>query len=387
MPDILLIEDNAGDARLIREMYRDADLIDEVFTITHVTRIGDAIKKISDGERFDLVLSDMSLPDSQGLETLQSLTDVASQLPVIFMTGTNDMAFVTAAIKAGAQDYLVKGAIDSQVLVRATHYAIERKRAQVSYESALKKADALAVSRDELKRQRHDLLQLNRAKDEFISLSSHQLRTPATGVKQYLGMILDGFVGPVPEELTVFIRTAYESNERQLNIINDLLKTARLDSGRYELERNPTDICELVNTIIEEYRPIISMRNQTVSFSNSGDCKAEVDEAEMRIAIANLVENASKYSPEGGSIKANVNQRGNKIDITITDDGVGIAAKDLVKIFDKFTRVDNSLSDTVSGSGLGLYFVERITRMHGGSIKVQSRSGEGSTFIISLPHA
>ena len=385
MPNILLIEDNPGDALLIREMYRDADVVGEEYKITRVDRVSAAIQILRIEHSIDLILSDMSLPDSQGLETLNQLAAAASELPVIFMTGTNDEVFVKAAIKAGAQDYLVKGHIDAQLLSRATTYAIERKKTQNRIERALIEADSLAQRTALLRQQKRQLIALNKTKDEFISLSSHQLRTPATSVKQYLGMILEGYAGDVPDNLRVFIRTAYDSNERQLTIINDLLKTARLDSGRYNLLKKPHDICELTHEVIEDYMPMVTVRKQKIVASLDKDCRANVDAVELKIAIANLVENASKYSPAGTTIKVKATKLAHTFKLEVSDMGVGIPKAELSKVFDKFTRLDNALSDTVNGNGLGLYFVKRIVKIHGGKITVKSEIDKGSTFTMILP--
>ncbi len=236
-----------------------------------------------------------------------------------------------------------------------------------------------------LRRQKKQLLELNHAKDEFISLSSHQLRTPATSVKQYLGMILEGFTGPVPKRLQVFIQTAYDSNDRQLTIINDLLRAAKLDSGSFQLNRVPTDPARLLDQVITEYKPILTMRQQTVDTRYETHSQVVVDQLEMHIALLNLLENASKYSPNGTVIAIDVRKTATSVSISVSDQGVGIEPTNHRLIFEKFTRVDNVLSDTVSGNGLGLYFVKRIVRLHNGKLKLISSLGQGSTFVISLP--
>jgi len=385
MPHILLIEDNPGDAVLIREMYRDSELIGDEFRLSHVPRVKDAVEKLQVEHDIDLILSDITLPDSAGLQTLRTLTEASGNLPVIFMTGTNNESFVDAALKAGAQDYLVKDRINTEALVRTTTYAIERKKAQIKIAAALRKAEALAQSTELLKQQKQQLLKLNQAKDEFISLASHQLRTPATSVKQYLGMMLAGYAGQVPEHLLVFLRTAYDSNERQLDIINDLLKTAQLDSGRFQLVKEPVDLSRLVQTTVDEYMPIVTMRQQTIAYVPAESCFVNIDAGEMKVVIANLIENASKYSPESSLITVRVEKRKKQIRLQVEDSGVGIPEAELTKIFDKFIRLDNELSDTVSGSGLGLYFVKRIVRLHGGRLNVESTLGKGSTFTVLLP--
>jgi PAS domain S-box-containing protein len=223
------------------------------------------------------------------------------------------------------------------------------------------------------------------AKDEFISLASHQLRTPATGVKQYLGMVLEDYTGDITELQRTYLQTAYDSNERQISIIQDILKTARIDSGVFKLERVHTDIVELVNMALTDLDAIFRMRQQKIVTSFSDDLYALVDPAEISLVLSNLLENASKYSPEGSTIHLEGTKDAQDLSISISDQGVGIRAQDKKRIFDKFTRVSNTMSDTVSGNGLGLYWVKRIVTLHAGSIKVESVYNKGSTFTVILP--
>lgn len=230
-----------------------------------------------------------------------------------------------------------------------------------------------------------DRKRAEKAKDEFISLASHQLRTPATGVKQYLGMLLDGFAGELDDSQKAFVSTAYNSNEKQLAIINSILRTAQIDSGIYKLKKTPQNLAALVDMVLVDFHPVIQMRQQVVVSVIKDDIEVDVDATEISVALANLIENASKYSPNGRQITITSSQTAKATTIRFTDQGVGIDKVDQAKIFEKFTRVDNAMSDTVNGSGLGLYWVKRIIEMHGGIITVSSVLGKGTTFIVRLP--
>jgi PAS domain S-box-containing protein len=223
------------------------------------------------------------------------------------------------------------------------------------------------------------------AKDEFISLASHQLRTPATGVKQYLGMLLEGYVGELSENNRIYVKTAYDSNERQLTIINDILKTAQIDSDMYELQKSKHDLAALITEVLADYEPIFSMRKQKTSLELDPNVTLDIDRKEMSLVIANIIENASKYSPEKSQIDIKTYRKGSRALIEVSDRGVGILESDLDRIFDKFTRINNTISDTVNGSGLGLYWVKRIVMLHNGTIAIKSTINSGSTFIVSLP--
>lgn len=251
---------------------------------------------------------------------------------------------------------------------------------------AVKQAQELRAANTELKTERAELLALNRAKDDFIALASHQLRTPATAVKQYISLLINEVAGPVSDDQLQYLQIAFNSNERQLRIINDLLKTAQLDSSLYTLRKQKYDMVQVVKSAVDELEGAFDMRSQTVEIIGLSKAMIDIDESEMKLVFVNLLENASKYSYPKTTITVELKKRGVKqLEISVKDRGVGISKQDRDRIFDKFTRVDNDLSDTVSGTGLGLYWVERIVGMHGGSIEVESARGKGSVFRIRLP--
>lgn len=241
-----------------------------------------------------------------------------------------------------------------------------------------------------LKQQREELVLLNSTKDEFISLASHQLRTPATGVKQYVGMLLEGYVGTLQEEQEAMLRYAYESNERQLKIIDDLLNVAHVDAGKVKVEKKPCNLLPLVHNVLQEQLSKFKSRDQKLVFNKPDDpIQAPVDARLIRMVVENLVDNAGKYTPEGRQIRVKVSEKARPkcAVITIQDQGVGIDKEDFSKLFQKFSRVSNPLSETVGGTGLGLYWVKRVIDLHDGNIKVTSTVGKGTTFTIELPAA
>jgi len=237
-----------------------------------------------------------------------------------------------------------------------------------------------------LKRQRNQLVALNKAKEEFISLASHQLRTPATGVKQYVGMLLEGYAGEVSSTQREFLDQANESNDRQLRIIDDLLKVARVDSGYLALDKTPTDLVPLLESILKEQAACFAERQQHAIFKHTAvNSVVLIDSRKMRMVLENLIDNASKYTHRGKFITVTLSQSSAEVQIDVTDEGVGIATIDLSHLFQKFSRIDNDMSILVGGSGLGLYWAKKIVDLHGGSITVASVSGEGSTFTVTIP--
>jgi|GEM_PF-912232 len=289
------------------------------------------------------------------------------------------VSFPHAVLGKRVYDYLLSPVLnkDGSVVAVAgiTRDITEIKKAEEEFR------ELLAVTE-----QRNALLKINQTKDEFIGMASHQLRTPATAVKQYLALVLGGIGGEPSPDHRRYLQIAYDSNERELDVINDLLRTAQLDSSEYMLDLKRHDIRDILNGCIANTNTAFNMRGQKVR------CKAyekpasvKVDESEMRLVFVNLLENASKYSHRGSTIDVAIKEKDGHINVSFTDQGVGISKDDHKRIFEKFTRVDNALSDTVSGTGLGLFWVKHIVEKHGGQIDVDSAHGKGSTFTVRLP--
>lgn len=236
--------------------------------------------------------------------------------------------------------------------------------------------------------QQEALVELNEAKDEFITLASHQLRTPATGVKQFLGMLLDNYFGELTDDQRTMLEYAYESNERQLEVINDLLKVAQVDAGKVVLVKEKTDLAALLEDILQEQRSQFARRKQKVLLDRPEEkVEAVVDRSRIRMVVENLTDNASKYTPEGKSITVSIDRTedGKYVWVKVKDEGVGIAKEDISKLFQKFSRLDNPLSIQVGGTGIGLYWAKKIVDLHGGEIKIKSQLGKGTTFTVRIP--
>jgi len=228
-------------------------------------------------------------------------------------------------------------------------------------------------------------LEVDRIKSEFISIASHELRTPATAVKAYLGMLLEGYAGDLTPGQLDFIQMAYDSNERQLKILNDLLYVTKTESESVNLKLSVVDISELTASVIERMGEMVASRKQNIALALAKDVVAKVDVSFMRMVIENLVSNASKYTPSGGKIMVSVVNKRKAVEISVSDNGVGINPNQMHKLFKKFSRIDNSLSTEVSGSGIGLYLVKQIIELHNGNIKVKSIPNKGSVFTVKLP--
>lgn len=361
---VLLIDDDEDDYIIIKHVF---SLIPESPFVLEWCSSYDAAKKLISANAHDIYLIDYHLGASSGLDLLRFAEPQERTEPFIMLTGTDDRQTEKRSMELGAADYLVKGTFTAELLSRTLFYSLGRKQIEQQ------KID--------------DLLELGRTKDEFISLASHQLRTPATGVKQYVGMVLEGFAGDISDAQRKLLSNAYESNERQLRIVSNLLKVAQVDAGKVLLRRTDTDLSLMIGDVMKEQQQTYKGRHQKVHLIHpSANIPAFIDADHVRMVVENMLDNASKYSGQGTTITVSLAKTIDEVTISIKDQGVGIASADIAKLFGKFSRIDNPLSTQVEGTGLGLYWAQKIIDLHGGAITVESQENKGTTFVIHLPN-
>jgi signal transduction histidine kinase len=226
---------------------------------------------------------------------------------------------------------------------------------------------------------------LQQAKDELLSLASHQLRTPATGVKQYVGMVMEGFSGEITDEQANLLQQAYKSNERQLQIINEFLYVAKLGSGSLTTSVHRFDVVPLVKDLVKEMQADVDERGHTITVKTPESTFVYSDEHSLRMIVENLISNAVKYTKKGGKIHVALRKNSGYVTITVKDNGIGIAKQDMDMLFKQFSRIPNELSNEVNGSGIGLYLAQQLAERNQGSIEVESEEGVGSVFTLRLP--
>lgn len=226
------------------------------------------------------------------------------------------------------------------------------------------------------------------SKNEFLSLASHQLRTPATNVKQYVHLVLDGFFGDITPEQRTALETANKNNDIEISIINDLLDVAKLDLNQILITLEPANAGRLVRQVMKDFTGPAKKRGQKLTYRETrGIAKVRLDAKYFKSVVENLIDNASKYSPPHSPISLTGSVVDGMYQLTIADKGVGIPAKEQHRLFKKFSRIPNALSDAVEGSGLGLYWVKRVIELHHGTIQVTSNPNDGTKFTLLLPLA
>jgi two-component system, sensor histidine kinase and response regulator len=360
---ILVVEDNPPDAAMIRVM-----LDEDEFEVVVAPRIDEAIASIQ-RQRFDAALLDLSLPDVHGIEALHRLQDASPSLPVVIVSGDGDERVATAAVAAGAQDYLLKGHFTDAALRRQLRYAIERQEL----------TDRLAASIDELERQRASVLQLNQLKNDLIAVLAHDIKGPLTSIVGFAELLEEGYLeGTQATDAAHTIRT---NAQRLATLANDVLELSRIEHGELEISDERVNVIELLEASAEAHRverPIVISSEVQSAFVRG-------DEDRLRQVVDNLLRNAIKYSPQELPIEVDIDAVGENFRFTIRDRGMGIPPEDIPRLFERFSRASNARRAKIAGTGIGLFIVKMIVERHGGSIAVESKLGEGSTFTLTLP--
>jgi signal transduction histidine kinase len=238
----------------------------------------------------------------------------------------------------------------------------------------------------ELRQANAKLKELDRTKDEFISMASHQLRTPLTTIKGYLSMVLEGDAGPVKPKQKEMIEQSFQSASRMVYLIADLLNVSRLQSGKFIIINKPCNLADVVEGEVKQLAQQASQRKIKLLYEKPASFPIlTLDEDKMRQVVMNLLDNALYYTPAGGSVRARLEASAEAIQFTVTDTGVGVPKQLQHHLFSKFYRADNARKMRPDGTGLGLYMAKKVITAQGGAIIFSSEQGKGSTFGYTLP--
>jgi signal transduction histidine kinase len=232
-------------------------------------------------------------------------------------------------------------------------------------------------------RSRHS--ELERSKDEFVSLVSHQLRTPLTAMRLFSEMLLDDQVGPLNAKQHEYLRMIEISTVRMIDLVSDFLNTSRLELGHFEIKPQPAHLEDIVANSVNQLQPLASQARLTLNYDKPSLPAVPIEASLYGQIVNNLLSNAVHYTPEGGSITVKLSQNDEGYQLDITDSGIGIPLAARPNLFKRFYRADNAKQLIGEGSGLGLYLVKRIVDTCGGKIWYESAEGWGTTFHVIIP--
>ena len=310
---------------------------------------------------------------------LFNLKVIATEVLSVFIIITLlvDLLFSTTSFEVLIKTFVLFAiTFSSYLLIRSVYDEVETR----------KQVEVLA---DDLKEANVRLRDLDEQKSEFVSIASHQLRTPLTSIKGYSSLLLDGSFGKLTKEIENPIGKIFESSQRLVGIVEDFLNVTRIEQGRMKYSFTAINMSELMKSVVDELTFAAKQKKLTIEFTTDKqtDYLVNIDMLKMRQVIFNLVDNAVKYTSEGG-IKAHVSKdiKRKKIIASVTDTGMGISESFRDNLFKKFSRSEKSNDFHANGSGIGLYIAREIIKGHNGRIWAESKGdGKGSVFYIELP--
>jgi signal transduction histidine kinase len=243
--------------------------------------------------------------------------------------------------------------------------------------------NTLAKQALQLMAQNESLLELDRLKDEFISMFSHELRTPLASILGYVEILREeGVTGPDAGHCAEVIE---RNAQRLLRLVGDLQVLSQIESGKMPMEFRSADLADLAACAVEEMRPEAQRKHIELALSAAGLPHVAADPARITQLLGNLLSNAVKFTPDGGRVEVRLRKDGDQLELAVADTGVGIPAADLERIFERFYRTAIARRQAIQGTGLGLTITKAIVEAHHGTIAVDSEEGRGSTFTVRLP--
>ena len=385
---ILLIEDDIQDSDLIQEYFEKSKHFKII--LEKADCLYEGLERLNSGQ-IDLVLSDLSLPDEHGLDTFRQLYAQYPDVPIIILSGLDDEEVALTALSEGAQDYLIKGFFNSRQLVRAIRYAFERhqlrkelkQQAELLEQRVLERTVKLQQTQEALTVALAQEKELSELKSRIITTISHEYRTPLTTIASSADLLeAYRYKWDDAKQLKHFQRIQ-DTVKHMTDLVNDVLF---LNQAEFEkLSCNPTllNIVAFFQELIDERQATIDDKHHLI-FSTIGEDRQVLGDAKLlRQIFTNLLDNAIKYSPDGGTVSLTLTLEETQVIFSCLDEGIGIPVEDQQDLFKSFSRASNV--GTIGGTGLGLAIVKKCVDLCSGQITVDSVVGSGTKFTVTLP--
>jgi signal transduction histidine kinase len=385
----LVIEDDPGHALLISKVLGElfpGCTIDHKEDLAHITGC-------QGKEEYTVVLSDLSLPDAEGLEAVRIIREQLPTPPVIVLTSLQDESVALEALEHGVEDYLSKqeilthGSAGGDKLRRSIQYAIQRQESRKENQLLVIQ---LLKSQELLEKKNRRLEQLFDASQRFVDNVSHEFRTPLTVIKEYSSLIRDGIVGEVNEDQVGMLNVIDDRTDDLNTMVDDLLDSSRLEAGLMGLCRQECNFNEIVDYLMPSVRRKAVVRNVSLEIDIPPSLPfVWCDREKIGRIMINLVVNAIKFCGEPGLVRISAvcDDVHRQLVVGVSDNGPGIPVEKLDEIFNRFEQHVTSVRQSTKGFGLGLGIAKELVDLNLGRMEVQSESGKGSTFRFTIPYA
>ncbi len=385
----LVIEDDPGHAVLISRMLKKLFPTCAIETNQEIA----GVLARDDFQQFTAVLSDLTLPDAEGLNRVRLLSDHMPKIPLIVLTSLVDEQMALQALENGAQDYLSKheilseGSAGEDKLRRAIHYSIQRQESQRENQRLVQQ---LTESKKLLETKNKRLEELCETSQRFVDNVSHEFRTPLTVIKEYSSLIRDGVIGDVNDEQVAMLNVIDDRTDDLNTMVDDLLDFSRLEAGLLGMYQQECMLEDIIKYLFPSLRRKAAVRNVVLELEIPDDLPCIwCDSEKIGRVIINLVVNAIKFCGEPGRVKlwALANDVDREVQVGVSDNGPGIPQEKLAEIFNRFEQHVTNVRQSTKGFGLGLGIAKELVDLNLGQMEVQSELGMGSDFIFTIPYA
>jgi signal transduction histidine kinase len=392
---VLIVEDDENHAALIKAM------VDEIgssgsysATVDHVLSAAEAVVHL-ESTAYQICLLDYHLGSEDGLSLLRAIRAKDLSVPVIFLTAMGDEEVAVEAMKSGATDYIRKGNLSADLLAASIKYSLEvheneafRKQAQEALRKANEELEARVVERtSELQKAYAELQGMDRMKTEMIQNISHEFRTPMGYIVGYIDLLLvpDRSMGPLTEEQQRSLEIVAQQSRKLTRLIDNFVSIQRLEA--VSPTKEPVGVKELLEEAVAGAKLNAAERGIALALAlEEGLPSVMIDHYAMSQVLDNLLANALKFTDEGGkvSVRAWPDRSKDRVNVSVTDTGMGIPDAMLERIFERFFQIDGTATRKFGGVGLGLAVCKQIVEAHGERIWVESKAGEGATFTFTM---
>ncbi|MFA5315938.1 MAG: ATP-binding protein [Dehalococcoidales bacterium] len=382
---ILVIEDEAS-MRLTLSVI----LEDTGYRVTRVSRGSEAVELLKSGG-FDIIVSDIRLPDTSGTAILEMAKEIDPDIAVILITGYASVETAVNAVNEGAYAYFVKP-VNMDEMKTTIANALRQQR--LSRENK-KLVDDLQRSNSLLIKTNQELIEKGKAletashfKSRFLANMSHELRTPLNAVIGFSELMLDGTLGKTNDTQQQCLVDIHNSGQHLLALINDVLDLSRIEAGRLEMNLEKLDLAEVISEVVPTIKPMLDKNDLKLNISlEPGLPAVSADRNRLKQIIINLMSNAIKFTLPGGRITIKATRRDDWCRVSVIDNGIGIRQEDQARVFEAFTQLDTHPEGRKEGTGLGLTITRHFVEMGSGRLWLASEYGKGSNFTFTLPVA
>jgi two-component system, sensor histidine kinase and response regulator len=352
---ILLLEDDLSYQKIVTTVLASSN--NPLFEVHTAEELRAAINVLSEQE-FDLLIADLNVPDSSGLETFFALRAEAPEVPIMVLSAHEEDAIAIEAVQNGAQDYLNKRKVTPQALIRSVRYSVERARA----EQARLRLEAV---------------------QDFTETLAHDMNVPLLGANRVLDLLLEGHAGKLTEEQSKLISVLQNSNTKLIALVNRLLEAYTYESSSEKVEFKNTDLSAALSDSIMRTKAEADERDIHINFSNENSPSVYGNAEWLSTLFFNLLENAIKFSSNGSTVEVKLWSEQDRNYVSIADQGKGLSP-DKARHFRRFWQSQPG-KQYVAETGFGLYICQRIARAHRAKIECNSVEGQGTTFTVMIP--